>query len=412
MPWRGGGDVKRPAHNLPHPTSLQKMKKMHASISRRTVVGFAASAVAGLLLPGCGGSNDDGALGTDAQARFQEVLDRNRALFSFPGTQAGIWTADGSWIGVSGASTPGGKTPPSRDDHTRIGSITKTFTVMLLLQLVEQKLLSLEDPIGKYVPGLPNGDTATLRMLANMTSGIPPYTDDARLQAAFFSNPQVVFTPVQLVNFVKGKKHDFDAGTQVAYSNTNTVALGMVIEQVTGKPFAQVLQKGILIPLGLTHTSFPASSTAMPSPHLQGITIQGDPADTIKNATNWNPSWTFTAGEMISTLDDLRHWAVALGTGGGLVSPEMQKQREASMFSTVPPNAPARAYALGFGVFNGWIGHTGELPGFNTSIMYHPKSQAVVVVMVNSDVAAPGANGKPLNPAPTISDELINALAL
>ncbi len=387
------------------------MSQVGAHVSRRTVISFAAFTAVGGVVAGCSGSDDDSPLSVDVQARLQKVLDRNRVLFNFPGAQAGVWTAGGSWVGVSGVSAPGGNTPPSRDDHTRIGSITKTFTVILLLQLVDQKLVSLEDPIGKYVPGLPNGDSATLRMLSSMTSGIPSYTFDKVFLDAYFTNPRAIFTPQQLVNYVKGKDPDFPAGTRVSYSNTNTVALGMVIEKMTGKPFAQVLKENILVPLGMPQTLSPGSSNALQAPYLRGVTLQAYPEDTIKDATDWNPSWGFSAGDMISTLDDLRRWAVALGTGEGLVSAEMQKQREVSMNSSVPPNSPAMAYALGFGVSNGWVGHTGELPGFNTSIQYDPRTKTTVVVMVNSDIATASAAGKAIDPAPTISGELIAALA-
>ena len=381
------------------------------SISRRTVIGYTASTAAGVLLPGCAGLDDEPAVSPTIQTRFQQVLERNRALFNFPGVQAGVWTSSGSWVGTSGTSAPGGERPPARDDHTRIGSITKTFTVMLLLQLVDQKLVSLDDPIGMYIPGLPNGDTATLRMLASMTSGIPSYTFDKSFLDAYFSNPRAVFAPEQLLNYVKGKDKDFTAGTRVAYSNSNTVALGMVIELRTRKPFAQVLKENILVPLGMTRTLSPGQSNALPAPYMRGVTLQAYPEDTIKDATEWNPSWGFSAGDMISTLDDLRRWAVALGTGEGLVSSEMQKQREASMISSVPPNSPSMAYALGFGVSNGWIGHTGELPGFNTSVQYDPRTRTVVVVMVNSDIPAASASGQAIDPAPTISGELIATLA-
>lgn len=384
------------------------MKPEYSVLStRRRVLG--AAAAAGLLLTGCGGSDDGGALPAKLQARFQQVLDDQRAVFNFPGAQAGVWTPDGSWVGVTGASAAGASTPPARADHTRIGSITKTFTVILLLQLVEKGRVSLDDPIGKYVPGLPNGDTATLRMLASMVSGIPSYTRMAPFLDAYFNDTQRVFTPQQLVAYVKGQPADFAAGTQVSYSNTNTVALGMVIEQQTGRPFAQVLKDNILGPLGLSQTLSPGASNALPNPHWRGITLQANPDGVVKDATDWNPSWGFSAGDMISTLDDLHRWAVALGTGEGLVSPAMQKIREASMHSTVPPNSPQLAYALGFGVFNGWIGHTGELPGFNTSILYDPRTQTAIVSMVNSDIAAL-VGAKAADPAPTISAALITAL--
>jgi D-alanyl-D-alanine carboxypeptidase len=138
--------------------------------------------------------------------------------------------------------------------------------------------------------------------------------------------------------------------------------------------------------------------------------MQGQAAGKIADATNWNPSWGYSAGAMISTIDDLRCWAMTLGSGGGLVSDRLQKERLASVDSTVPPNSPGKAYALGFGVFNGWIGHTGELPGYNSSIQYEPTTGATVVVMVNSDIPI-GPTGKEQNPAPTISNQLIAALA-
>lgn len=380
------------------------------------------AAAALFVLAGCGATSGSTTLTCASQpvteiafapvleARLQQVLDKNKTVFAFPGAQAGVWTANGTWVGVTGSAAPDGRATPARDDHTRIGSITKTFTVMLLLQQVDKGLVSLDDPIGKYVKGLPNGDSATLRMLADMSSGIPSYTFDDDFQQKLFEHPETVFTPQQLLAYVHGAEALYPAGTRVNYSNSNTVALGQVIEQVTGKSFAEALQDGILDPLGMSGTSFPGSSPVLPLPRLEGITMQGQSEGKIANATNWNPSWGYTAGAMISTLDDLRCWAVTLGTGGGLVSDSLQETRLASANSNVPPNSPEKAYALGFGVFNGWIGHTGELPGYNSSIHYDPKTGTTVVVMVNSDIPT-GPAGNEQNPAPTISDQLIEVMA-
>lgn len=383
---------------------------------------IAAAGMGLLLLGGCMGTSSSAPVACASQqvpqaaftpvlqARLQQVMEKNRTAFQFPGAQAGVWRADGAWVGVTGSAASGGKRAPARDDHTRIGSITKTFTVMLLLQLADRGLVSLDDPIGNYVPGLPNGDTATLRMLASMSSGIPSYTFDDGFQNKLFDHPDTFFSPGELLDYVRGDEPLYTAGTQVDYSNSNTVALGQVIEQVTGKPFAQALQDGILGPLGMSGTSFPENSPALPPPYLEGITMQGQPKGKTANATNWNPSWGYSAGAMISTLDDLRCWAVTLGTGGKLVSAGMQETRVASASSTLPPNTPAKAYALGFGVVNGWIGHTGELPGYNSSIQYDPETGTTVVVMVNSDIPL-GPAGTAQNPAPSISDQLIEALA-
>ena len=340
------------------------------------------------------------------QSSFQQVLDETRAAQGFPGVQAGVWMPDGEWIGTSGTAGAGQSTPITPADHTRIGSITKTFTVTALLQLAEKGSLSLDDPIGKYVPGMPNGDTATLGNLATMTSGIPSYTFNETFTDSYFANPAQVWQPQQLVDVVKGQPANFAPGTKFEYSNTNTVLLGMVIEQVTGKPVEEVFSTQIFTPLGLSSTSFPAASPDLPTPYLSGITEQGQPDGQTADATNWNPSWAFTAGEMISALEDLRVWSKALATGEGILNPQTAQLRLDSLQPTVEPNTAERSYGMGFGQINGWIGHTGELPGYNTAVYYNPKLQTSIVVMVNSDI--PTSSGE--NPAPTVTTGLMKVI--
>ena len=131
----------------------------------------------------------------------------------------------------------------------------------------------------------------------------------------------------------------------------------------------------------------------MPAAYAHGITEQ-TLDNTRADATNRNPSWAFTAGELISTMADLRTWVQSYATGS-LISPEMQKQR--LTWVTFPPNTPERHYGIGIGEDHGWLGHTGELPGYNTAAYYLPAKKAVIVVMVNSDIPV----GK-VNPAPAI----------
>ena len=133
---------------------------------------------------------------------------------------------------------------------------------------------------------------------------------------------------------------------------------------------------------------------------------QGQPQGKTANATNWNPSWAFTAGEMISTHSDLRIWGKALATGEGILGKEMAAKRLASLNTTVAPNTAAKAYGLGFGRINDWIGHTGELPGYNTTVYYDPNLDTTVVVMVNSDIAS--ASGE--NPASAVTLQLMQIL--
>ena len=134
----------------------------------------------------------------------------------------------------------------------------------------------------------------------------------------------------------------------------------------------------------MTHTSFP-TTPAFPSPHSQGYTAVQDAEQT---ATDWNPSWAWAAGNMISTLDDMRIWAPALATGA-LLTPETQRQR---LDFTVPMNAQESAF-YGLGVFNagGWIGHSGSIFGYQTVALYLPQQQTTLVFFINTDVPHDGS---------------------
>ena len=193
------------------------------------------------------------------------------------------------------------------------------MTATVILQLVEEGKLKLSDPIGKYVPGMPNGDTATIQQLAEMTSGIAPYTRSDEFQKQLFADPQKVWTPEELIAFEKGQPAEFAPGKGWDYSNTNYVLLGMVIEQVTGKSIADVFQERLFGPLGMNDTVFPGTSNAIADPHLRGATVQGQDDGVIGDATDWNPTEAYTAGEVISTLEDLETWAHALFTGEGIL---------------------------------------------------------------------------------------------
>ena len=249
--------------------------------------------------------NDLGAALGDALAQAAAT---SFGEISAPGAVMAVETPAGRWIATIGTQDMGtdgmtGTIPMTADLHQRIGSVTKTFTITALLQLVDQGLLSLDDPISDYVPGTPNPD-ATLGQLATMRSGIPSYTFNEEFQHILFTDPSHVWTPQQLVDLVSGQEPDFAPGTQTSYSNTNTVLLGMVIEKVTGQTLDQVITTGIIEPLGLTGTEFPTDAT-FAEPHAHGYTVQGQDDGVPADATDWNPSWGWAAGAMTSTLDDL-----------------------------------------------------------------------------------------------------------
>lgn len=329
----------------------------------------------------------------DKKAALDAALDQSFAATKAPGVIVGVWIpGEGAYVATRGFANPATREPMRVADHMRIGSNTKTFTVTALLVLAKEEKIVLDDPVSKYFGFVPNGKAITLRMLANMTSGLFNYTEDDAWVKKILTDPKRVWKPRELVDVALAHPPYFEPGKGFHYSNTNTVLLGMVIEKATGKPVAQVFQEKLFKPLRLTQTSWPTGS-GMPAPFAHGFTVQtldGKEAD----ATFRNPSWAFTAGELVSSLKDLRTWVESYATGS-LLTPELQKER--LTWVTFPPNTPQRAYGLGIGIDRGWLGHSGELPGYNTGAYYLPERKATIVVMVNSDIAVGG-----VNPAPAI----------
>ncbi|MFF2519833.1 serine hydrolase domain-containing protein [Streptomyces sp. NPDC058086] len=308
-----------------------------------------------------------------------------------PGVTVGLWTpGQGTYIRSFGVADKSSDRPMSPDLYTRIGSETKTFTVTALLKLVDEGKVGLDDPIGRYVAGVPNGDRITLRELAGMRSGLFNYTEDPGFFKAFTSDPQRPFTPQQLLAYAFRHPVLFPPGQKFSYCNTNLILLGLVVEKAGGKPVQDYIRGNVLVPAGMRHTLFPTDA-AFPSPHAQGYTDQ-TATGKVEDAAGWNPSWAWAAGAMISNLDDLRVWARTVATGvlpdgTTLISPATQKQR----LTTPPTTIPGAGYGLGIFDVHGWIGHNGSLPGYESLTIYLPAAQATLVVLLNTDINHNGA---------------------
>ena len=253
------------------------------------------------------------------RAALDAALGKAFAATKAPGVVVGIWIPDeGSYVATRGVSDIKTRQPIRIDDHFRIGSITKTFTATLLLIFADEEKLGLDDPVSKYVAWVPNGDKITLRMLADMTAGLHSYTEDDAWVKTMFSNLKRVWTPRELVDVGLKSPPDFAPGQGWHYSNTNYVLLGMILEQVAGKKIQDAFAEKMFKPLKLTQTSWPVGG-ALPNPYAHGTTVQSLD-DTLADATHRDPSWAFTAGELVSTMADLRTWVVSYTTGT-LVSP-------------------------------------------------------------------------------------------
>lgn len=276
--------------------------------------------------------------------------------------------------------------PCTSDTRFRLGSVTKQFTSMLVMQLVEQGKLSLDGKLADVLPYYrkDTGGKVTIHNLLNHTSGIPNYTETPNF---FRDHGRTPLPTRELVAKLCSGDLQFEPGSQFRYSNSGYVVLGAVIEQVTGKPYEQVLQERILDPLGMKATGY---DHAEPVISKRAGGYERGPAG-LRNADYLDMSLPHAAGALYSTVEDLYLWDQAL-YGTKLVS-EVAK---AKMFTPGLSN-----YGYGWAIRKAPIGadkaertmiqHAGGINGFSTVILRVPEERTVIVLLNNTGHA-------PLNP--------------
>lgn len=337
--------------------------------------------------------------GPELTARLDKAIEDVRKQAGIPGLVVGLWMpGKGRYVRATGVADKVTGEPMTTDGFVRIGSETKTFTVTALLKLVDDGKIGLDDPISKYIAGVPNGQNITLRHLAEMRSGLFPYTDDEDFQHDLLSDPSRFFTPHEVLAYGYKHKNTFDPGAQFQYSNSNLILLGIVVEKVSGHRLVDVLEKRVFRPAKLNHTLLP-DGPEFPEPHPRGYTNQTLTGQ-VTDSTDWNPSWAWAAGGMISDLEDLRRWAKIVATGE-LLSPETQAQR----LKFLPTGFPGTGYGLGIMNSGGWIGHNGSIPGYETVTVYLPSQKATLVLMLNTDITTQGM--EPSSPVARAITEIV-----
>lgn len=315
--------------------------------------------------------------------RLDDVVAERMRDLSLPGALVGVWRDGDEPItrayGVRDAATGEAM---STDLYVRIGSLTKSFTVTAILLLVDDQRLGLDDAINTYVPGVPNGDAITVRQLAAMRSGLWDYSE--YVVPANLAAPERHWTPRELIDIGFSRPALFPPGMAFDYSNTNTALLALAVEAVSGQALATVVADRILQPMRLTHTGTPAGAE-LPAPYAHGYAPGQDGA--AVDATHWDPSWGFGAGNMFSTLDDLGVWARGVATGA-LLSPAAFSAR--LEFLPAPSEGDGALYGLALEYQNGWIGHNGNIAGYQTYAYHLPDELTTLVISVNSNVEVLG----------------------
>lgn len=314
-------------------------------------------------------------------ARLDEAIPRVLAETDVPGVIVGVWQPGRTpYVRAFGVANVETGEPMTTDLRMRIGSNTKAFVITGILQLVDQGTLGLDDPISRYVPGVPNGDVVTIRHLAEMRSGILSYSDTNVVLPRWYDEPSYQFSTQDLLDasFTQPDPILFEPGSKYDYSNTNTVLLGVVLEKLSGQSVRDYLRDHIVEPLGLSHTEFPTANGGgpIPEPFSHGYAlVKGARAD----FTFANFSWANAAGCMVSTVEDLGVWVPVLARGS-LLTPETQAER-LTFLDALPEHD---GYGLGIENNNGWLGHGGNIFSHVSYPHYLPSEDLTMVVLFNS----------------------------
>ncbi|MER7443811.1 serine hydrolase domain-containing protein [Micromonospora avicenniae] len=293
------------------------------------------------------------------------------------GTQGLVRDDAQTTVARSGVADLDTGAPMPVDGYFRIGSETKTFVSVVLLQLVGEGRIRLDDPIEQWLPGVVDGNGndgrhVTVRQVLQHTSGLyDPTGDLPALQSAdeFLEHRFDHYTEAQLVAMAMQHPPLFAAGTHWSYSNTNYLIAGMLIERVTGHRWYNEVRSRILMPLRLTRTFYPGDRPTLPKPHAEGYQ-QFAPGGSLVDTTVFNPTVAASAGGLVSTTNDLARFWQALGRGQLLRPGQMAELHQTVLAESVQEVRPGIAYGLGImwipNRCGGYWAHFGDMPGVST----------------------------------------------
>jgi len=344
-------------------------------------------------------------------AALQTMVDTTAKELLIPGAVVLLRTPQGEFTVNYGTTLLGATTPPRADTHFRIASNTKTMTAAVIMQLAQDSKLSLDDPVSKYVPGVPNGDNITIAELLEMRSGLYNYSSAPEVSASLDRDPTKVWSPAEVLAIAFARPPNFPPGTAYEYNNTNYALLGLIAEKVDGRPLAQAMQDRLFGALGMKHTVLPASAVnTIPDPYSHGylygsssVALVGSPpyspevqaaarAGTLKptDCTGQNPSYASAAGGAISTANDLATWIQAL-VAGRVLNAAYQRRWLDSLQPEDPSKPDGQQYGYGISQLrwgaNTMYFHGGETPGYNSFIGYDLSNQVTLVVWTNLTVS-------------------------
>ena len=272
------------------------------------------------------------------------------------------------------------KIPMNPDFIFRIGSVTKTFVGIIIMQLYQEKLIDLDKPISTYVVGIPNGENITVRDIGLMRSGIFNYSEDKVVDPLLENSPQRNWLVSELFAAGITNQPYFAPGQNFKYSNTNTLILGLLIERITGNTLGQELEKRILKPLRMMHTQMETTPN-LKRPYTHGYELKNN---VLTDVTNNNPSWTWAAGGMSSTVTELETYVrTAFGSNFFMNTDTLNQFYDWKSNVTDPTYNLKFSYGFQISKLGSFIGHNGSISGYHTYILYDPNTDTSIVISSN-----------------------------
>lgn len=320
------------------------------------------------------------------------ALDRAlRELVAMPGGPPGViaLVQRGRSLAVHafGVADVGATRTPRQHDPMRIASVAKAFSGAVALSLVDAGVLSLDDTIGQRLPDLPvRWHAVTLRQLLQHTSGLPDFTANEAFRRAFVQSLQVAPPPAALLEFVADEPLHFAPGTRYLYSNSDNIAVGLMMQAATGTSYEDALQVQVAQPLGLARTSLPAGPE-MPAPFFHGYDLDDDgaPEDVSELAA---AGWAWASGGIISTPANLNRFIRGY-VGGKLFRRQVraQQRRWAPNGGSEPPGPGTNSAGLALFRYQTRcgtvLGHTGNTLGFTQFAAATPDGTRSVTVSIS-----------------------------
>lgn len=355
-----------------------------------------------LILVSCEDNDDDGLTSDDKEA-IVSIMNATQQEMQAPGWIVGIETPSKLHEYAGGFAEEDAGTDMIPSDLLRIGSISKSFTATLVLILCDEGELHLNNKLSSYYPGFPDAENISIKHLLNHTSGIVSWDENEEIRMEIF-NGTGNWTIDKLIEWAEQEDLLAEPGDEFHYSNIGYFLLGEILEEASGYTVAELLEAKICLPLKLYNTFMPIV------PHPGGDIIHGydgssgsvvDMTGTPQaDAINFELAWT--AGGIISSLDDLSVWCRALANGE-LLSDSMYMAQMPVLNPPTPELPYWSGYGMGVSQTDVWMGHTGAICGFICNMQYNQEDDVSIVSYFNkfsafdanvnaTDISAAGQN--------------------